>query len=166
MRIVTAFSAACVVAVAAGIVAAPRAVAPPAAIDTALACQAKVVDAVRKAAGGKVFLTFDKMPSIDGANVSGPAMDRSFIPARAMSFKCAGANASFTYNDGRPAVKMDPRERFQSATTRNCETQVGTDFAAASLSASDTAAEYVIGLAANGSAKICTMDHSRVVSIK
>lgn len=150
------------------VVAAERPIAaPPAAIDTALACQAKVVDKVRKDAGGKVFLTFDRMPAIDGANVSGPAMDRSFDGKdRAMSYKCAGATPSYSYNDGKAPVKMDPRERFPSGAARACESQAGGDFAAASLSASDTSAEYVIGVSASGAAKICTMDRQKVVSIK
>ena len=107
------------------------------------------------------------MPSIDGANVSGPAMDRSFDKKdRQMSYKCAGATVSYSYNDGRAPVKMDSRERFPSGATRACESQAGGDFAAASLSASDTSAEYVIGVSGSGAAKICTMDKSRVVSIK
>ena len=65
MRAVTVLSTAFAVCAATAIVTANRpAETPFAAIDTALSCQAKVVDKVRKDAGGKVFLTFDRMPSI------------------------------------------------------------------------------------------------------
>ncbi len=166
MRAVTVLSTAFAVCAATAIVTANRpAETPFAAIDTALSCQAKVVDKVRKDAGGKVFLTFDRMPSIDGSNVSGNAMDRSFDKKdRAMSYKCAGATVSYSYNDGKAPAKFDGS--WPSGAARACESQAGGGFAAASLSASDTSAEYVIGVAGNGSAKICTMDRQKVVSIK
>lgn len=146
-------------------VAAHHAAPTPANIDTALACQARVIDAVRKDAGGPVFVTFDRMPDVNGANVSGAAMDRSVDrDDRQMSYSCAGAKPTYAYRDGRKPVVM--KGAWPSGATRACESAAGGGFAVASLSASDTAAEYIIGINGGGTVKICAMDKTRVVSVK
>jgi len=148
----------------------PAAPAPVVRLDAALACQARVIDAVRSAAGGRVFVTFDRMPTVsdDGQTVSGPAMDRVVDKGeRDMTYRCAGKDVSFTYADRRAPVAMDVRERFPSAAVRNCQNAVkdGLTFDAASLSASESSAEYVLGFT-GGAVKQCTMDRERVVPVK
>lgn len=139
-------------------------------LDAALECQGKVVDAVRREADGHIFLTFDRMPDVsaDGKTVSGAAMDRTFDRKdRDMTYRCANGNATFAYGDRRPAVAPDARIKYPSVAVQNCENAVrsGSRFDAASLSASDTSAEYVLGVVGN-TIKQCTMDRQRVVSVK
>ena len=139
-------------------------------LDAALACQAKVIEAVRKDAGGRIFLSFDRMPDVstDGQTVSGSAMDRVVDRGeREMSYRCAAKDISYSYKDRRGPVAMDSRVNYPSAAVRNCQNAIrdGLAFDAASLSASDTNAEYVIGIT-GGAARICTMDRQRVVSVK
>lgn len=139
-------------------------------VDAALACQAKVLELVRKDAGGRVFLSFDRLPDVsaDGQNVSGPAMDRVVDRGeRPMSYRCAGRDVSYSYGDRRGAVAMDSRLNYPSAAVRNCQNAIksGLAFDAASLSASDTSTEYVIGLT-GGAVRQCTMDRQTVVTVK
>lgn len=167
MRLST-FTAASITLAAATLIATPAAgaasAAPVASMDAALACQAKVVDAASKSAGGAVFLTFDRVPDVNGANVSGNAMDRSVDKSdRALTYSCSGAKATFAYRDGRKPVVM--KGSFPSGAVRNCQSAAKATFDAASLSASDSATEYVLGLS-GGSVRQCTMDRQRVVTVK
>lgn len=139
-------------------------------VSAALECQGKVIDLVRKDAGGRVFVTFDRLPEVsaDGQNVSGPAMDRVVDRGeRPMSYRCAGRDVSYSYDDRRGPVAMDSRVNYPSAAVRNCQNAIrnGLAFDAASLSASDTSAEYVLGLT-GGTVRQCTMDRQTVVSVK
>ena len=139
-------------------------------LDAALACQSKVIDMVRRDAGGRIFLSFDRMPDVsaDGQTVSGPAMDRVVDRGeRPMSYRCAGREVTYSYNDRRGPVAMDSRLNYPSAAVRNCQNAIrdGLAFDAAALSASDTNAEYVLGLT-GGSVRQCTMDRQTVASVK
>jgi hypothetical protein len=144
---------------------APKAVS---ALDAALACQGRVIEAVRRDAGGRIFLTFDRLPDVsaDGRTVSGPGVDRFEDKDRQMTYRCAGTNVTYSYADRRPPQAYD-KLQFPSGAVRNCQEAVrgGLLFDAASLSASDTNTEYVLGLA-GGRVHQCTMDRARVVSVK
>lgn len=139
-------------------------------MDAALACQGKVIEAVRREANGHIFVTFDRMPDVsaDGKTVSGDAKDRTFDRQdRDMTYRCSGNNATFNYGDRRAPAAADARLRYPSGAVVNCEAAVGrgTSFDAAALSASDSNTEYVLGLVGN-SVRQCTMDRQRVVSVK
>jgi hypothetical protein len=138
-------------------------------LDAALACQGKVIAAVRSDAGGRIFLTFDRMPEVsgDGQTVSGPAVDRFNNDDRQMTYRCAGRDVTYSYADRRPAKAADSRLNYPSAAVRNCQNAIreGLAFDAASLSASDTNTEYVLGIV-DGRVRQCTMDRQRVVSVK
>lgn len=138
-------------------------------VDAALACQGKVIAAVRDDAGGRIFLTFDRMPEVsgDGQTVSGPAVDRFNNDDRQMTYRCAGRDVTYSYADRRPAKAADARLNYPSAAVRNCQNAIreGLAFDAASLSASDTNTEYVLGIV-DGRVRQCTMDRQRVVSVK
>lgn len=139
-------------------------------IDVALACQGRVIQAIRNDAGGRVFVTFDRMPDVsaDGQAVSGPGMDR-FVNNndRPLTYRCEGNNVTYNYSDRRRPVAADNKLGYPSVAVRNCENAVrdGLVFDAAALSASDTNTEYVLGLV-GGTVRQCTMDRQRVVSVK
>jgi hypothetical protein len=141
---------------------------PMSALEAALACQGRVIEAVRRDAGGRIFLTFDRLPDVsaDGRTVSGPGVDRFENKDRQMTYRCAGTDVTYSYADRRPPQAYD-KLQFPSGAVRNCQqaVQAGLLFDAASLSASDTNAEYVLGLA-GGRIHQCTMDRARVVSVK
>ena len=141
---------------------------PVSALEAALACQGRVIEAVRRDAGGRIFLTFDRLPEVsaDGKSVSGPGVDRFEDKDRQMTYRCADANVTYSYADRRPPQAYD-KLQFPSGAVRNCQEAVrgGLLFDAASLSASDTNTEYVLGLA-GGRVHQCTMDRARVVSVK
>ena len=110
------------------------------------------------------------MPDVsgDGQTVSGPAMDRVVDRGeREMNYRCSGRDVSYSYRDGRRPVAMDSRLNYPSAAVRNCQNAIrdGLAFDASSLSASDTSAEYVIGLT-GGAARVCTMNLQTVVAVK
>jgi len=137
-------------------------------LDAALACQGRVISRVSDDAGGRIFLTFDQLPDVsaDGRSVRGRAVDRFLDKDRQMSYSCSGGNVSYSYGDRRPAVAYD-REQFPSGAVRACQDAVrrGIMFEAASLSASDTNTEYVLGLY-GGRVYRCAMDRTRVLSVK
>jgi len=141
---------------------------PVNALEAALACQGRVIEAVRRDAGGRIFLTFDRLPEVsaDGKNVSGPGVDRFENKDRQMTYRCAGADVTYSYADRRTPQGFD-KLQFPSGAVRNCQEAVrgGLLFDAASLSASDTNTEYVLGLS-GGRIHQCTMDRARVVSVK
>jgi hypothetical protein len=150
----------------------------PTRLESALECQARVIEAVRRDAGGRIFLTFDRMPTEGaGGSLQGPAVDR-FNDIRAdratnperdrpLTYRCDGASATYSYSDRKPPVAADARLEFPSAAVRACQAAVrgGLVFDAASLSASDTNAEYVLGLAGTARHQ-CQMNGTRVVSVK
>lgn len=138
-------------------------------LDHALGCQGKVIEAARKDAGGRVFLTFDRMPEIstDGGTVSGPAVDRFGDEDRQLTYRCAGSAITYVYADRKGPVAVDPRLDFPSGAVRACEAAVrpGLIFEAASLTATDTNAEYVLGISGS-TVHQCEMSATRVVSVK
>ncbi len=142
-------------------------------LEAALTCQARVLEAVAKSAPGRrTFLSFDRMPetSQDLRVSSGPAVDR-FDGDRAMTYRCEGNNVSFFYNDRQNARGADPREPFASVAVNNClnaasDALGGAPVIAASLSASDTRAEYVLGLGSNSVSAVCELDGMRVVNVR
>jgi hypothetical protein len=138
------------------------------ALDSALACQGQVITAVSRDAGGRIFLTFDRLPQVsaDGRDVSGPAVDRFMNKDRQLSYRCLNSNVTYSYGDRRPAVAYNDQQ-FPSGAVRACQQAVraGLLFDAASLSASDTNTEYVLGLS-GGRVYRCAMDRTRVVSVK
>jgi len=137
-------------------------------LDAALACQGRVIDRVRGDAGGRIFLTFDRLPEVsaDGRDIRGPGVDRFKNLDRQMTYRCNGGNVSYDYADRRPPVAYD-REQFPSGAVRACQEAVrgGLIFDAASLSATGTSTEYVLGIAGGGVHQ-CTMDRTRVLSVK
>jgi len=153
---------------------APAPAAPPPAksvnrLESALDCQMRVIDAARREAGGRVFLTFDRMPDVsaDGQTVQGPGVDRFNNLDRQLTYRCGGRDVTYVYSDRRPPVAADPRLAFPSAAVRNCQNAVrdGLVFDVAALSASDTNAEYVLGIA-GGTPHVCQMNGMRIVSAK
>ena len=137
-------------------------------LDAALECQGRVINRVRDDAGGRIFLTFDRLPDVsaDGRDIRGPGVDRFMDLDRQMTYRCNGGNVTYSYSDRRSPVAYD-REQFPSGAVRNCQQAVrgGLTFDAASLSATDTNTEYVLGIA-GGRVYRCTMDLMRVVSVK
>jgi hypothetical protein len=137
-------------------------------LDAALACQGRVINRVRGDAGGRIFLTFDRLPEVsaDGRDVGGPGVDRFKDLDRQMTYRCNGGTVSYSYADRRPPVAYDG-EQFPSGAVRACQQAVrgGLIFDAASLSATDTNTEYVLGVA-GGRVYRCTMDRTRVLSVK
>ena len=146
----------------------PEEVKPASALDAALACQGRVIASVRRDAGGRIFLTFDRLPDVsaDGRNVSGPAVDRFEDKDRQMTYRCSPTSATYSYADSRPPQAYD-RLQFPSGAVRACQQAVrsGLIFDAASLSASGTNTEYVLGIA-DGRVYQCAMDRTRVLSVK
>jgi hypothetical protein len=138
-------------------------------LDRALACQTRVVAAVHHDAGGRIFLTFDRMPDVsaDGQSVQGPAVDRFNGADRQMTYRCSGEDVAYSYADRQGPEAADARLAFPSAAVRACQQAVraGLVFDAAALSASDTNAEYVLGVA-GGTSYQCQMNGMRVVSVK
>lgn len=145
-------------------------------LDAALACQARVLMAVARDVNGRTFLSFDKMPetSQDFRVISGPAVDR-FDNDRQMTYRCDGDNVTYYYNDRQPSKGADIRERFASVAVNNCLDAANNEFGGATirgaaLSASDTRAEYVLGLAGslNNQAVqvVCEVDGMRVVNVR
>jgi hypothetical protein len=138
------------------------------ALDSALACQGQVITAVSRDAGGRIFLTFDRLPQVsaDGRDISGPAVDRFMNKDRQLSYRCLNSNVTYSYGDRRPAVAYNDQQ-FPSGAVRACQQAVraGLLFDAASLSASDTNTEYVLGLS-GGRVYQCAMDRTRVLSVK
>jgi hypothetical protein len=144
-------------------------------LETVLGCQARVLAAVSRDVSGRAFLSFDRMPDIaaNGA-VSGPAVDR-FDNDRQMSYRCEGNSVTYNYSDRSPARGRDIRERFESVAVNNCMDAASNEFGgaqirAASLSASDTNAEYVLGHAVGNNnatvSVVCQLDGMRVVSVR
>jgi hypothetical protein len=133
-------------------------------LQTALSCQARVLSEVRNAGNGKVFLTFDRMPSVNGDVVQGEGVDRFNNLDRRLTYRCERGNATFSYADRKGPTVVDGREPFPSVAVRNCESSAGGGFGGAALSASDSNTEYVLGLTGGGT-KRCTMDRQRVVSV-
>ncbi len=144
-------------------------------LDTTLACQARVLAAVARDVSGRVFMSFDRMPDIaaNGA-VSGPAVDR-FDNDRQMSYRCEGNSVTYNYSDRSPASGKDMGERFASVAVNNCLDAAASIFGGAqvrgaSLSATDTNTEYVLGHAVgnNNSAVsvVCQLDGLRVVNVR
>lgn len=147
--------------------------AAPTRLEAALDCQARVLDAARREASGLVFWSFDRMPEVssDGRTASGPAVDR-FDEDRPLTYRCDGNDVTFAYADRGRARGADRRLEFPSGAARACMAAARDDagraitFDAAALSATDTRAEFVIGLAANTSMRFtCEMEGTRVVSI-
>jgi hypothetical protein len=138
-------------------------------LDRALACQTRVVGAVRHDAGGRIFVTFDRMPDVsaDGQSVQGPAVDRFNDADRQMTYRCSGEDVTYSYADRRGPKAADARLEFPSAAVRACQQAVraGLVFDAAALSAWETDAEYVLGVA-GGTSHQCQMNGMRVVSVK
>lgn len=144
-------------------------------LDAALACQARVLAAVNDDVPGRVFLSFDRMPdtSQDLRVVSGAAVDR-FDRDRAMTYRCEGTTATYYYNDRERARGADIREPFASVAVNNCLNAAsseigGAQIQGAALSASDTRAEYVLGLAVSDSRTVnvvCELDGMRVVNVR
>lgn len=144
-------------------------------LDTTLACQARVLAAVARDVSGRVFMSFDRMPDIaaNGA-VSGPAVDR-FDNDRDMSYRCDGNSVTYNYSDRNPARGKDMGERFASVAVNNCLDAAANDFGGAqirgaSLSATDTNTEYVLGHAVGNNNTtvqvVCQLDGMRVVNVK
>jgi hypothetical protein len=145
-----------------------QASAGPSRLEAALDCQALVIDRVRRDASGRVFLSFDRLPDISGGGrvVSGPAVDR-FDRDRQVSYTCDGGNVSYAYADRRRPNGGDRKLQFPSGAVKNCQNAISRDtvFDAATLSASDSSTEYVIGLV-GGTRYTCTMDRQRVVDVR
>lgn len=144
-------------------------------LDTTLACQARVLAAVARDVSGRVFMSFDRMPDIaaNGA-ISGPAVDR-FDGDRQMSYRCDGNSVTYNYSDRSPARGKDMGERFASVAVNNCMDAAANDFGGAqirgaSLSATDTNTEYVLGHAVGNNNStvqvVCQLDGLRVVNVK
>jgi Domain of unknown function (DUF4214) len=138
-------------------------------LERALECQTHVIDVVRRDAGGRIFLTFDRLPDVsaDGQSLQGPAVDRFNDLDRQMTYRCTGQDVSYSYADRKAPAAADARLEFPSAAVRACQNAVrgGLIFDAAALSATDTNAEYVLGIA-GGASHQCQMDGTRVVSVK
>lgn len=151
------------------------ATAVPNRLEAALGCQARVLAAVNDAVPGRVFLSFDRMPetSQDLRVVSGAAVDR-FDNDRAMTYRCEGTAATYYYNDRQSARGADIREPFASVAVNNCLNAASNEFGGAqiqgaALSASDTRAEYVLGLAVSDTRSVsvvCELDGMRVVNVR
>lgn len=145
----------------------------PTRLESALDCQARALDGARREASGLVFWSFDRMPetSPDGRVASGPGVDR-FDDDRHLTYRCDGNDVTYVYADRGRAKGADRRLEFPSGAVRACMAAARDDagraitFDAAALSASDTRAEYVIGLAANTQMRVvCEMEGTRVVNI-
>jgi hypothetical protein len=157
-----------------GILSSPPADNPPARpnqpqmsrLEASLACQAKVIAQVREDAGGRIFLSFDRMPDVNGDTISGPAVDRFDDVGRQLTYRCAGNNVTYSYSDRRRPTVVDARLRYPSAAVRNCQDAIrgGLVFDAAGLSVSDTNNDYVIGLVGNN-VRQCTMREQTVGSV-
>jgi len=138
------------------------------ALDVALTCQGRVINRVSDDAGGRIFLTFDQLPEVsaDGRDIRGRGVDRFLDKDRQMTYRCNGSNVSYSYGDRRPAEAYN-NEQYPSGAVRACQQAVrgGMTFEAASLSATDTNTEYVLGLY-GGRIYRCAMDRTRVLSVK
>lgn len=145
--------------------------ATPTRLEAALNCQARVIDLLRQDSPGRVFLSFDRLPDVssDGRTVQGPAVDR-FDNDRQMNYSCQGDTASYTYADRRAARGGNRQLQFPSVAVKNCQVAVSTEivFDAASLSATDSTTEYVIGILAKGGTTryTCETSRQRVLSLK
>jgi len=152
--------------------AAPVTPAAPSRLTRSLDCQARALDAARGDANGLVFWSFDRLPETPGDTVvSGPGVDR-FDNDRHLTYRCDGNAVTYVYDDRGRVAGADRRLEFPSGAVRACVGAARDDrgrqvtFDAASLSATDTRTEYVIGLAANTDVRyVCEMDGTRVVRV-
>lgn len=137
-------------------------------LDAALTCQGRVINRVSDDAGGRIFLTFDQLPEVsaDGRDIRGRGVDRFLDKDRQVTYRCNGSNVTYSYGDRRGADAYN-NEQYPSGAVRACQQAVrgGLIFEAASLSATDTNTEYVLGLY-GGRIYRCEMDRTRVISVK
>ena len=152
---------------------APRPTPTPVAsrLETAFACQFRVLELIRKDAGGRVLVSFDKFPDVsaDGQTVQGSGNDRWVDgAARPMTYRCAGKDASYRFADGRSAAAPDSRLRIPSGSTRACQDAVqgGLVFDAAAISGSDIGQDWILGLAGGAQHECKVEAGGRVVLVK
>ena len=150
----------------------PRPVPTPATaskLDTAFACQFRVLELIRKDAGGRVLVSFDRFPDVssDGQTVQGNGNDRWVDgAARPMTYRCAGKDATYRFADGRSAAAPDARLRIPSGSTRSCQDAIrgGLVFDAAAISGSDVGQDWILGLE-NGTQHECKVEAGGRVTV-
>ena len=145
---------------------APDATAVSPALNAALSCEARVLDATLRDTHGHMYLTFDRMPDVTGQVVSGAAVDRFTHPVRPLTYRCDALNVSYAYDDREQPRGVTNGDDYPSTAVRHCETAVvsGQQFDAASLSASDTNVQYVLGLK-GPTVHQCQMNGDQVVKV-
>lgn len=147
----------------------------PVSADAAMACQARVLDAVTDAAAGRVLLAFEQLPETAQGDrvIRGHGVDRSEA-ARPFSYECDGERATFAYNDRRAANGADPRASVSSPVLRSCLTAAEEPLRNARVVAAATIANegpvthvFLTGYARGGAVQLtCTMNGQRVQSVR
>ncbi len=138
-------------------------------LDTAFACQFRVLELIHKDAGGRVLVSFDRFPDVssDGQSVQGNGNDRWVDgAARPMTYRCSGKDASYRFSDGRSAAAPDARLRIPSGSTRSCQDAIrgGLVFDAAAISGSDAGQDWILGLE-NGTQHECKVEAGGRVTV-